>query len=195
MRKTRNVWRAGTWNLRSMVDTEGPIEVASQRKERGEDRKVDTVVGELARYDVAIGALQETKWFSCGAYKVSDSTVLASGRRTPSEGECIQRGEGVALVLRGQTLAAWRCGGQQWKAWSSRCMSAVLQVDKRTVSRIHVVSCYALTRAASREDKGAFFQELENIISKVPSGETYIILGDFNARVGSRGALTMSGAM
>ena len=61
MRKVRNVWRAGTWNIRSMVDTEGPIEVARQRNERGEDRKTDVVVGQLARYDVAIGALQETK--------------------------------------------------------------------------------------------------------------------------------------
>ena len=100
--------------------------------------------------------------------------------------ECVQRGEGVVLVLRWQALAAWRHGGQQWKAWSSRCVSAVLQVDKRTVIRIHVVSCYALTRAAHREDKDAFFQELEHIISGVPSGETYIILGDFNACVGSR---------
>ena len=48
-----------------MVDTESPIEVASQWNENGEDRKVDLVVGEQARYDVVIGALQETKWFGC----------------------------------------------------------------------------------------------------------------------------------
>ena len=48
-----------------MVDTEGPIEVASQRNEQREDRKVDLVVGELARYDLVIGALQVTKWFGC----------------------------------------------------------------------------------------------------------------------------------
>ena len=29
---------------------------------------------------------------------MSDSVVLTSGRRTPGEGECAQRGEGVALV-------------------------------------------------------------------------------------------------
>ena len=61
MRKARNVWRAGTWNVRLIVDMEGPIEVASQRNVRGEDSKVDLVVSELARYDVVIGALQETK--------------------------------------------------------------------------------------------------------------------------------------
>ena len=38
----RAFMRVGTWNIRSMVDTEGPIEVASQRfdGQRGEDRKV-----------------------------------------------------------------------------------------------------------------------------------------------------------
>ena len=44
-----------------MVDTEGPKEVASQRNERGEDREVDLVVGELTRNDVVIEAIQETK--------------------------------------------------------------------------------------------------------------------------------------
>ena len=37
-RSRRSVWRLGTWNVRSMVDTEGPVEVASQGTERGEER-------------------------------------------------------------------------------------------------------------------------------------------------------------
>ena len=47
------------------------------------------------------------------------------------------------------------------------------------------MSCYAPTRAVSREVKDAFFQELNNIIFGVQAGEMYIIVGDFNARVGS----------
>ena len=46
--ESRNVWRLGTLNVRSMVDTEGPIEVASRGSEWGEYRKVDFVVRELA---------------------------------------------------------------------------------------------------------------------------------------------------
>ena len=65
-------------------------------------------------------------------------------------------------------------------------MSACLLVTGSAGNRMHMVSCYAPTRAASREVKEAFFQELENIISSVPSGERYILLGDFNARVGSK---------
>ena len=68
---------------------------------------MDHAVGKLARHDIVIGALQETKWFGCGAYKTSHSMVLTSGRRTPGEGGRVQRGEGAALVLRGQDLAPW----------------------------------------------------------------------------------------
>ena len=110
-KKSRNVWRLGTWNVRSMVDTEGPIEIASRGKEWGEDRKVDLVVSELARYEVVAGALQETKWFGCGTYEIGDSMVLTSGRSAPREGQSVQQGEGVALMIRGQALAAWRLGG------------------------------------------------------------------------------------
>ena len=44
-KKSRNVWRLGTWNVTSMVDTEGPIEGASLGNEQGEDRKVDWLLG------------------------------------------------------------------------------------------------------------------------------------------------------
>ena len=53
-RKARNDWILGTWNVRSMVNTEGPIEVASQSAERGEDRKVDQAVCELAKYGLVV---------------------------------------------------------------------------------------------------------------------------------------------
>lgn len=177
-----------TWNVRSMVDTEGPVEIASQRADshRGEDRKVDLVVNELKRYDVKVAALQETKWFGCDTYQVNGSVVLTAGRNTPTEGESVVRGEGVALVLLGPAVDAWKKGGSQWSAWSSRAVSARLQVGRGAAGRLHVVSCYAPTRAASRETKDAFFQELENILSTVPQGEKYLLMGDFNARVGSR---------
>ena len=54
------------------------------------------------------------------------------------------------------------------------------------VCDVHVVSCYAPTGATSKEEKKAFFQEVDSIISAVPAKEKYIILGNFNARVGSR---------
>ena len=73
----------GTWNVCSMVDTEGPIELASRRqvKRRGEDREVDWIVREMKRYSVKVVGLQETKWFGNEVYDVSGAAVLTSGRR------------------------------------------------------------------------------------------------------------------
>jgi len=96
------------WTLRVQV------EVASQRSDgqRGEDRKVDQVVYALGRYGVVVGALQETKWFGNEIYEVGNSVALTTGRKTPAQGEAVQRGEGVPLVLRGLALHAWRHGGK-----------------------------------------------------------------------------------
>ena len=62
-------------------------------------------------------------------------------------------------------------------------MSTCLQVGEEFSGKLHVVSCYAPMRAARREAKVAFFQDIECFLSSVPSGEMYLILGDFNARV------------
>ena len=86
---------------------------------------VDQVLSELDRYHVVVAALQETKWFGCKVYRVGESVVLSAGREVPETGTR-QRGEGVAIVLSGEAVSAWRAGGSQWKAWSSRLITSKL---------------------------------------------------------------------
>ena len=57
-------------NVCSMVDTEGPVEIASSRGDRGEDRKVDLIGKEMRKYNVKVTALQETKWFGTRCVKL-----------------------------------------------------------------------------------------------------------------------------
>ena len=56
--KKKHSMQIGMWNIWSMVDTEGFLEVACQQTggQRGEDRKVDQIVCELARY-VLVGCV------------------------------------------------------------------------------------------------------------------------------------------
>ena len=49
-----------------------------------------------------------------------------------------------------------------------------------------MLSYYALTYASSREEKEAFFDSLQQAISAVPLDESCVMLGGFNARIGSR---------
>ena len=166
---------SSTWNIHSMVDTEGPVEVSSQisNNQRGETRKVDQIVFALVRYGVSVGALQETKWFGEAVYEMNGSVLLTAGRPTPADGVPIWRGEGVALVLLGSALVAWRCGGKQWKAWSSRCISAFLEFPGHA-GWLHTLSCYAPTRAASREDKDKCLNQLDAFITSVPPRDCYV---------------------
>ena len=110
-----SIWRLGSWNVRSLLDAEGPVETAKQGRDmaQAEDRRIDQVVSELNRYKVSVAALQETKWYGNDVYRVGESIVLAAGRPVPPPGEHLQRGEGVALVLNCQAVRAWREAGEQ----------------------------------------------------------------------------------
>ena len=74
-------WHLGSWNLHSIVDTEGPVEIASSRGDRGEDRKVDLIVREMRRYNEKVTALQEIKWFGNEMYRMAGSVLLRSLRK------------------------------------------------------------------------------------------------------------------
>lgn len=166
-KKSRLSWRFGSWNVRSMLDTEGSVETARQGRVtlQAEDRRVDLIVRELDRYNIQVTALQETKWLGNAVYNVGESVVLTAGRPVPAVGEPIQRGEGVALVLTGPAIQAWRAAGQHWRAWSSRLISVCLQTGNKKAGRLHVLSCYAPTRAASRVLKDHFQQDLEQALA------------------------------
>ena len=181
-------WRLASWNVWSMLDAEGSVETARQGRDTllAEDRRVDLIIRELERYDIKMAALQETKWLGSNVYNIGKSVLLTSGRPVPAPGELLQRGEGVALVLTGPAITAWKAAGQQWRAWSSRLISTCLQTGSKDDHRLHVLSCYAPTRAASRAAKDEFLHDLELALSGVPPNEPYILLGDLNARVGSR---------
>ena len=112
--------------------------------------------------------------------------MVAAGSPVPCAGAVRQRGEGVAIVLSGCALKAWSSGSKIWKAWSSRLVSVSLKMGHKQDRWLHVLSCYAPTYAASREEKNRFFNTLQQALSAIPPQDCYVILGDFNARVGSR---------
>ena len=109
------VWYVGTWNVRTLLDNEGSLETARQGREKveNEDSRIDLVLREIGRYHIKIAALQETKWFADAEYHVGKSVVLTAGQPTPEAGEHRQRGEGVAIVLTGEAMEAWKAGGEQ----------------------------------------------------------------------------------
>ena len=97
--------------MRSLLDNEGSIKTAQlgpDCHQLAEYRRIDLVVRELGRYNITVGALQETKWFRSAVYKVGKSFVIAVGRPTPQPDQSGQRGEGVAIVLTEPAIKAWK---------------------------------------------------------------------------------------
>ena len=47
-----------------------------------------------------------------------------------------------------------------------------------------------MPKAARREEKDKFNEELSNVLSNTPDSDLFVLLGDFNARIGSKGCCT-----
>lgn len=50
---------------------------------------------------------------------------------------------------------------------------------------VTIVACYAPTEAATREEKDDFYAKLESTLQEIPAHNMLILLGDFNARIGT----------
>ena len=92
-------------------------------------------------------------------YRVGDSVILAAGR----PGEHLQRGVGVALVLMGPAVAAWR--GVEFKT----CLNTP-KIGKRKGETFHLMSCYAPMQAASRKDKSMKMKEYSQTCQNLMCG-------------------------
>ncbi len=89
-------------------------------------------------------------------------------------------------MLAGPAVRAWKARGSSWKAWSLKFVTATLVTGWGSSGRLHVMPCYGPKFAAGREEKDEFFDSLQQALSMIPSEKNYVMLGDFNARVGSR---------
>ena len=99
-------------------------------------------------------------------------------------------------MLDREMTAAWREAGEVWEAVSSRIVCARLKLAGQGAGRyldrrrnipvyVTVVSAYAPTFRASVEQKEQFFSDLQAKLDDVNEHDVLLLVGDFNARVGS----------
>lgn len=205
----RRIFSFASWNVRTLVESAGGDRRICRSRPQSStpttgdstdpflvDRKLDLLVKELVRNGVSVAGIQETKWFGCDIWKTASHTFLHSGRTVPSGDEPAIRREGVGIVLDKEATEAWRQAGETWEAVSPRLISARLKVTRagqrrpggsRETSNVYVsvVSAYAPTARAPPGVKEKFIEDLQYTVDKIPSSDVLLILGDFNARVGS----------
>ena len=82
-RNSRKKLFFATWNVRSLVENSGDARICRSRPQQTNptivDRKLDLLMEELARYNVSVAGIQETKWFGRDVWTAGGYTFLHSG--------------------------------------------------------------------------------------------------------------------
>ncbi|KAK3888151.1 hypothetical protein Pcinc_007795 [Petrolisthes cinctipes] len=141
------------------------------------ERRFALVARELARYNFDIAALSETRLPDKGQLtKIgSDYTLFWSGRSCE---ECCEAG--ADFVIRTHYLKKLASIPE---GLNDRLIKLQLLLGGKLTAML--ISAYAPTMTNPKETKDGFYEELNAIMNAVPQSDKLIVLGDFNARVGT----------
>lgn len=153
-----NIWRIGTWNVRSLY-------VAG---------KVQNLLQEISRLKVDIMGVSEVKWTSSGIYSAEKYSMYYS---CGSESDYSRR-HGVGVVVNSEIKKAVT----NFIPLSDRVM--MLQINARPI-RLNIIRVYAPTADKPEEEVEDFYEEITRLLKLTKKEDINIVLGDLNAKVGS----------
>ena len=157
-----------SWNVRTLLDN---------TRANGPERRTALVARELARYKVDIAALSETRFSDKGQLTETGGgyTFFWCGRSSKERREA-----GVAFAIKTEHV---RKLASIPEGINDRLMRMQFPLAKGRTATL--ISAYAPTMTNPEDIKDKFYEELDSLISAVPKNEKLIVLGDFNARVGT----------
>nr|VZI47363.1 unnamed protein product [Spirometra erinaceieuropaei] len=141
------------------------------------ERRTALVARELARYKVDIAALSETRFSEQGQLEEVGAgyTFFWSGRPRAE-----RRDAGVAFAIRNDIVGRLPCLPQ---GINDRLMSRRLPLWGGKFATI--ISAYAPTMTNPDAVRDKFYEDLHALLVTVSKADKLIVLGDFNARVGT----------
>ena len=169
-RKKREVWKLGTWNIRTMgnEDDEKIVRVKSKRKLD----KLPFIIEECREFNLDVVCLQEVR-------RIQQGCIQRDGFLFYFSGHNVLKKEGVGLLLNGKFFDEVKIV----KNVSSRIMWIAGTVNGMNMV---IFSVYAPTNIYPIATKQKFYEELENELKNVPREfkSRVFVGGDFNARIG-----------
>lgn len=151
----RSITRVGAWNVRGLLKA-GKLHIVEQ---------------EAQANGLGVLGLSETHWKGVGHFNTrSGNCIYFSGNQTDSS-------NGVAFLLP-KTTARAVLG---YNPVSDRIITIKI---KSNPFNINIVQVYAPTAEASKETLEMYYEQLDNTINQLPSGEILIVMGDMNAKIG-----------
>lgn len=151
----KNILRLATWNVRGL-NQQGKLQIVQE---------------ELNRCSIDVACISEVHWQGQGHFRTSDYTMYFSG----AEDRNIH---GVGMLVSNK-LNNFVLG---YEPINERVMS--LKLNARPCI-INIMSLYAPTLAAEDDVVEEFYRTVEAAINKIPSKEILLLMGDFNAKIGS----------
>ena len=122
-------------------------------------------------YKLDLLGMCEARLVGSGQSVVGDYTMVHSGHRSKRQG-------GVALLMSRQATGSL----VNWDPVSDRVLRATFRVRNETLT---VLLCYAPTLEADAVVKDGFYDRLSSVVSCIPKRHRVVVMGDFNAKVGS----------
>lgn len=160
--------KVASWNVRTLLgEDEGG---------RGPRRKTALLAHELERYSVDVAALSETRLSGEGSVTEGNYTIFWRGY---PEGQARLHGVGLAIKT-----SHMRGIVEEPNYISERLMT--LRVPLVRGEHMLVISAYAPTLVADEDQKDIFYSALDSVLRKASPKDKIVLMGDFNARVGSR---------
>ena len=155
-----------TWNVRTLLETK-----------RTTARPSAIVARELDRYDIDIAAISETRVLGDSVFEeVSGGyTFFLKGKPAGDK-----HYHGVGFAIRSKLVRHLQ--GNFPVGINERLMTMSLPLEGSTLS---LISAYAPTLPQCDDIKESFYASLRDAINAVPSSHKLLVLGDFNARVGT----------
>ena len=131
--------------------------------------------------NIEVLAVSESRWTGQGVTKFGSYTILHSG--TP-----LTQVHGVALILSPKAASLWETAGSVFIPVSERIIRIRVKTHFGFATIIAIYAPVNPTNATSdaQAPSDAFYDSLHSTLSSASSRDMTIVLGDFNARVGSR---------
>ena len=138
------------------------------------EKRTALIAMELAKYNIDIAALCETRLSESGSLDDLEYSFFWSGK---SEGERPEAGVGIAIKKDIDTKLT-----EMPRPVSDIIMTMRLPLSKDNFATI--ISVYAPTIINPDENKKAFYNQLASVLSGTPCADKLLLIGDFNARIG-----------